>query len=121
MEIGLKRGTRWVEYSITSVTRRMEGRGGKMYSFCAMYSLRMSFCRVPDMRDQSTPCFSPTARYMAHRMGAGELMVIDNISYQAHGRARGENVFLLRDVFLEDVVLQGARHARPIHALQNDI
>ncbi len=29
-----------------------------MYSFCAMYSFRMSFCSVPDMRDQSTPCFS---------------------------------------------------------------
>ena len=26
---------------------RIEGRGGKMYSFCAMYSLRMSFCSVP--------------------------------------------------------------------------
>ena len=40
-----------------------------MYSFCAMYSLRMSFCSVPEMRRQSTPCFSATARYMAHRYG----------------------------------------------------
>ena len=33
---------------MVSVTSRMEGRGGKMYSFCAMYSFRMSFCSVPE-------------------------------------------------------------------------
>ena len=43
--------------------------------------------------------------------------IFDNVSHQAHGGSRRKNVFLLRDVFLEDVVLQGARHARPIHAL----
>src|ERR1039457_2470214 len=76
----LKRGTWLVEYSITSVTRRIDGRGGKMYSFCAMYSFRMSFCSVPETFDQSTPCFSATARYMAHRIGAGELMVIETVT-----------------------------------------
>ena len=49
-----------------------------MYSFCAMYSLRMSFCSVPETCFRtSTPCFSATARYMAKRIGAVELMVIE--------------------------------------------
>src|SRR5258706_8085203 len=80
MEMGLNRGTCCAEYSMTSVTKRIDGRGGKMYSFCAIYSLRMSFCRVPDTFDQSTHCFSATARYMAHRIGAGELMVIETVT-----------------------------------------
>ena len=65
---------------MVSVTRRMEGRGGKMYSFCAMYSFRMSFCSVPESCAQSTPCFSATARYMAQRTAAGELMVIETVT-----------------------------------------
>src|SRR5437660_5731041 len=78
--MGLKRGTRCVQYSMTSVTSRIDARDGNMYSFCAMYSFRMSFCSVPDMRDQSTPCFSPTARYIAQITGAGELMVIETVT-----------------------------------------
>src|SRR5260370_36480780 len=78
--MGLNRGTCCVEYSITSVTRRIDGRGGKMYSFCAMYSFRISFWSVPETLDQSTPCFSATAKYMAHRIGAGELMVIETVT-----------------------------------------
>ena len=33
-----------------------------MYSFCAMYSFRMSFCRVPVSVVQSAPCRSATTR-----------------------------------------------------------
>ncbi len=52
-----------------------------MYSFCAMYSLRMSFWSVPETcRRMSTPCFSATARYMAKRIGAVELMVIEVVT-----------------------------------------
>jgi hypothetical protein len=52
-----------------------------MYSFCAMYSLRMSFCRVPETcRRTSTPCCSATARYMAKRIGAVELIVIEVVT-----------------------------------------
>ncbi len=36
-------GRCWLPNSTVSVTSRMEGWGGKMYSFWAMYSLRMSF------------------------------------------------------------------------------
>ena len=44
-----------------SVTSRIDGSGGKMYSFCAMYSLRMSVWIVPRSADAGTPCSSPTA------------------------------------------------------------
>src|ERR1700716_3345972 len=64
-----------------SVMRRIDGRGGKMYSFCAMYSLRMSFCRVPEIFFQSAPCCSATTRYIAHSTEAGELMVIDTVVF----------------------------------------
>ena len=42
-----------------------------------MYSLRISFWMVPLSFDGSTPCFLPTAMYIASRTGAVELMVID--------------------------------------------
>ena len=64
-----------------SVISRIDGRGGKMYSFWAMYSLRMSFCSVPLMsRAMSTPWASATARYMAKRIGAVELMVMEVVT-----------------------------------------
>ncbi len=47
-----------------------------MYSFCAMYSLRMSFWVVPRSRVAGTPCFSAAAMYMAQMMAAGELIVM---------------------------------------------
>ena len=45
-----------------SVTSRIDGSGGKMYSFCAMYSFRMSVWIVPRSRSRGTPCSSPTHR-----------------------------------------------------------
>jgi len=48
-----------------------------MNSFCAMNSLRMSFCRVPPSAVAGTPCFSATAMYMHRRIAAGELIVIE--------------------------------------------
>src|SRR5438445_13209558 len=77
MEIVFHFGTSLAQYSIESTTRRMDGSGGKMNSFWAMNSLRMSFCRVPPSRAGGTPCFSATAMYMQRRIAAGELMVID--------------------------------------------
>ncbi len=52
-----------------------------MYSFCAMYSLKMSFWMVPEIFFQSAPCFSATTRYIAHRIDAGELMVIETVVF----------------------------------------
>ncbi len=43
-----------------STTTRMLGRGGKMYSFWAMNSFRMSACTVPASFAWGTPCSSPT-------------------------------------------------------------
>ena len=42
---------------------------------------------------------------------------LDGIGDQPHGRPRRKDVFLLRDVFLEDVVLQSSREAAPIDTL----
>ena len=66
-----------VPNSMVSVTSFMLGSGGKMNSFWAMNSLRMSFCRVPRSFVMSAPCFSAAAMYMAQMMAAGELMVIE--------------------------------------------
>ena len=63
--------------STVSVTSRIEGRGGKTNSFCAMYSLRMSFWSVPPSLARSIPRFSAAAMYMAQISGAGELIVIE--------------------------------------------
>ena len=73
-------GTCSAQKANLSVISRIEGRGGKMYSFCAMYSLRMSFWSVPEIFVQSAPCFSATARYIASRIGAVELIVIEMVT-----------------------------------------
>ena len=38
----------------------MDGSGGKIHSFCAMYSLRMSVWIVSRSWSRLTPCFSAT-------------------------------------------------------------
>ena len=60
-----------------SVTSRIDGSGGKMNSFCAMYSLRMSVWIVPLSCARGTPCCSPTTRYIASAIAADELIVIE--------------------------------------------
>ena len=76
-EIVFHLGTSFAQNAKMSVISRIDWRGGKMYSFCAMNSLRMSFWIVPESVFQSAPCFSATARYIAKIIGAGELIVID--------------------------------------------
>ena len=61
IEIGCHFGISAAHHSTMSVTSRIEGSGGKMYSFCAMYSLRMSVWIVPRSSAAGTPCSSPTA------------------------------------------------------------
>src|SRR6476620_11598733 len=80
MEMELYFGTLSAQNLKMSVISLMEGRGGKMYSFWAMYSLRMSFCSVPEIFFQSAPSFSATTRYMAKRMGEVELMVMETVT-----------------------------------------
>ena len=53
-------GSRSEHHSTMSTTSRIDGAGGKIHSFCAMYSLRMSVCTVPRSRSSATPCSSPT-------------------------------------------------------------
>ncbi|CAB4727686.1 unannotated protein [freshwater metagenome] len=63
--------------AIESRTKRMLWRGGYTNSFCAWYSLRMSFCSVPPSCTRLTPAFSAWAMYIARMAAAGELIVID--------------------------------------------
>ena len=78
-EIVFHFGTSFEQNPKMSVMSRIEGLGGKMYSFCAMNSLRMSFWIVPESFFKSAPCFSATTRYIAKIIGAGELIVIDDV------------------------------------------
>src|SRR6516225_10804775 len=78
-EMVLNFGVNLEPNSKVSITSRIDGAGGYMYSFCAMYSLRMSFWMVPEIFFQSAPCFSATARYIAHSADAGELIVIETV------------------------------------------
>ena len=63
-----------------SVTIRMLGRGGKMNSFWAWYSFRMSFWTVPPSRARSMPRPSAPATYIASSTAAGALTVIDVVT-----------------------------------------
>ena len=56
-----QRGISTVHHRTMSVMIRIDGRGGKMYSFWAMYSFRMSFWIVPPNCRREKPCSSPTA------------------------------------------------------------
>ena len=49
------------QYANRSVTRRIDGWGGKMYVPRAAYSFRMSFCTVPVIFSGGHPCFSATS------------------------------------------------------------
>jgi hypothetical protein len=59
------------------VIRRIDGCGGKIYVPRAMYSLRISFWIVPRSLFISTPCSRATAMYIASRIEAGALIVIE--------------------------------------------
>ncbi len=78
--MGWKRGISAVQNAIESRTSRSDGRGGKMNSFCAWYSFKMSFCSVPPMRARSTPFASACATNIAKITAAGPLIVIDVVT-----------------------------------------
>ena len=54
-----------------------------MYSFCAMNSLRMSFWTVPERPLHCAPCRSATTKYIAHRMAAEEVIVIEVVIWSS--------------------------------------
>ena len=80
MLIVFQRGTWRVPNSTVSVTSRIDGSGAKMYSFWALYSLRMSFWMVPASRSSGTPCFSALTRYIAQTIAAGLVIVIETVT-----------------------------------------
>ena len=77
MLIGLYRGICSAQNTIMSRTMRMDGRMGKIHSFCAIYSLRMSAWTVPESFFKSLPRDSASATYMAKRIQAVGLIVIE--------------------------------------------
>ena len=66
-----------VQNFIMSTMIRTCGRGGKIHSFCAMYSFRMSACKVPPSWARGTPEFSAATMYCASTIAAGPLIVIE--------------------------------------------
>jgi hypothetical protein len=56
----------------------------------------MSFCIVPPMRSQATPCLSAMARYIASATEAVQLMVIDVVTspsgMSANSRSKSSSV-----------------------------
>ena len=54
---------------------------------------------------------------MVFHSGSSCAAELDRVGHQPHGRLRREEELLLRDVFLEDVVLQGAAQLLPAVAL----
>ena len=84
MEIGCQRGSSAAANRMTSVTRRMLGRGGKTNSFWAWYSFKMSFWIVPESAARSTPVLSATLDIHGHDHRGGRV--------DRHGGAHGTQV-----------------------------
>jgi len=63
-----------------------------------MYSLSTSFWTVPPSVPGGTPCSSPTTRYIARRMAAVALMVMDVVTRSSgipsNTRARSSTVLI---------------------------
>ncbi len=68
------------QYSIRSPMSRRCGCGWNSHSFCAMYSLKMSVCRVPSRAEMSAPWRWAAARYMQKTGTAGPLIVIEVVT-----------------------------------------
>ncbi|MBA7651501.1 hypothetical protein ES703_59320 [subsurface metagenome] len=54
-----------------------------MKAFCAIYSLRMSFCIVPPNLSREMPRFWALAKYIAQITAAGPLMVIEVVIWSS--------------------------------------
>ena len=63
-----------------STMSRIDGSGGKIHSFWAMYSLRMSAWMVPPSTSGGMPCFSATTTYWASTTAAGAFTVIEVVT-----------------------------------------
>src|SRR3989304_7980177 len=74
-------GTFFVQKQRISVIILIDGFGGYIYVFWAIYSLRISFWIVPEIFFRFAPCFWATAMYIARRTAAGALMVIEVVTF----------------------------------------
>ena len=67
-------------HAMRSPISRRCGSGGNSHSFCAMYSLKMSVCRVPSRVEMSMPWRSAATTYMQKIGTAGPLIVIEVVT-----------------------------------------
>src|SRR4030043_1289649 len=75
-----QRGTSLIQYSMVSTMIRMDGFGGSMNVFWAMNSFSISFWMVHPISFLLTPCFSATTMYIASKIEAGGLIVIEVVT-----------------------------------------
>src|SRR3989454_12392160 len=105
MEMVFHFGTSLAQNSIESTTSRIDGAGGKMNSFCAMNSFRMSFCSVPPSCAAGTPCFSATAMYIQRRIAAGEVEVIHPVEFSKGVPPERGSIFFAESVLAAPVAI----------------
>jgi len=94
--MGCQPGSSRAANSTVSGTSRRDARGGKRYSFWAMYSLRMSFCVVPFSLAREMPRFSAAAMSIAQITGAGPLIVME-VETSSRGMSANSRSMSCRD------------------------
>src|SRR4030065_1480330 len=75
-----QRGTSLIQYSMVSTIILSDGLGGSMKVFWAMNSFSISFWMVPPISFLLTPCFSATPMYIASKIEAGGVMVMEGVN-----------------------------------------
>jgi hypothetical protein len=110
-------GTSAAQKAMRSVIRRRCGSGGKIHSFWAMYSLRMSFWSVPRILANGMPRFSALARNMAKIQAAGALMVMEvetrSSGMPANRRSMSASVSTATPVLPTSPAARGWSESRP--------
>ncbi len=80
IETGCQRGISSQHHSIMSTTSCTDGSGGKIHSFWAMNSLRMSVWIVPPSAVSGMPRRRAMQAYIASTIAAGALTVIETVT-----------------------------------------
>ena len=108
------------QYVMQSRTMRTDGAIGKIHSFCAWYSFRMSAWIVPDSLSRSRPRFCASATYIASRIHALGLIVsdteifveVDAVEQVLHVGERVDRDALAADLALAHRVVAVVAHQR---------
>ena len=107
-----------MQYSIRSPISRRCGSGANSHSFWAMYSLKMSVCRVPFSRVGSTPCRSAATTYRQKIGTAGPEMVIEVVTVPRSMPANSTSMSAAESIATPQCPtsprLRGSSESRPI-------